>query len=65
MLYPVLCFSCTGFDRGSLHYSAAESALQMQSEAGMHNMMHFDLDAAAHLPPTVLISSCTDMTVPW
>jgi hypothetical protein len=29
------------------------------------NTWKFPLPAAAHLPPTVLISSCTDVTVPW
>eukprot|EP00878_Enallax_costatus_P019497 GHUV01020570.1.p1 GENE.GHUV01020570.1~~GHUV01020570.1.p1 ORF type:complete len:468 (+),score=134.16 GHUV01020570.1:543-1946(+) len=54
-----------GFDRGSDQYSAAEAALQLQSEAGMRDIMQFPLEAAAHLPPTVLVSSCTDVTVPW
>jgi hypothetical protein len=33
--------------------------------AGMAPLMPFDVAAARFLPPTVLLSSCTDLTVPW
>lgn len=64
-ILPLLTFGPAGFERGSAHHVAAEAALQLQSTAGMGDIMHFPLDAAAHLPPTVLMSSCTDVTVPW
>lgn len=54
-----------GFDRGSDHYLASETGLMLQSLAGMSAVPRFDVQAAAHLPPTVLMSSCTDLTVPW
>jgi hypothetical protein len=58
-----VCFA--GFDRSSSHHEAADANLQAQSEIGMEDLMHFDLAAAGFLPATVLMSSCTDMTVPW
>lgn len=55
-----------GFDRGSDHYAESESGLiTMQSLAGMSAVPDFPLEAAAYLPPSVLMSSCTDLTVPW
>jgi hypothetical protein len=57
--------AATGFDRGSDHYKSAEAGLTLQSLSGMTGVPHFPLEAAAHLPPTVLLSSCTDLTVPW
>jgi hypothetical protein len=54
-----------GFDRGSEHEAAAEAGLLSQSLAGMAGVLRFPLAAAARLPPAVLMSSCTDMTVPW
>lgn len=55
----------TGFDRGSDHYESAEAGLTLQSLSGMIGVPRFSLQAAAYLPPTVLLSSCTDLTVPW
>lgn len=54
-----------GFERGSAHHFASEAALQLQSVSGMAAVMPFSLDAARFLPPTLLLSSCTDLTVPW
>jgi hypothetical protein len=56
---------CAGFDRGSEHYVECEAGLMLQSLAGMSAVPVFPLEAAAYLPPTVLMSSCTDLTVPW
>lgn len=55
----------TGFDRGSQHYQAAEAGLVLQSLAGMSGVPRLPLAAATRLPPTVLMSSCSDTTVPW
>jgi hypothetical protein len=57
--------AAAGFERGSAHHLASEAALQLQSMAGMAPLMPFDVAAARFLPPTVLLSSCTDLTVPW
>lgn len=55
----------TGFDRGSDHYLSSEAGLNLLSLSGMAAVPEFPLEAAAYLPPTVLMSSCTDLTVPW
>lgn len=56
---------CAGFDRGSGPYLSAEAGLHLQSLSGMAALPPFPLEAAGYLPPTVLMSSCTDLTVPW
>jgi hypothetical protein len=65
----------TGFDRGSGHYYEREDALMALHLTGAGGsagsstdggaFLDFPLAAAARLPPTVLMSSCTDVTVPW
>lgn len=44
---------------------AAEAKMLWLSLEGMVDLPRFDLAAALHLPPTILMSSCTDLTVPW
>jgi hypothetical protein len=45
-----------GFDRGSGHYDARESLLSELSLRGAESIPSFPLEAAAYLPPTVLLS---------
>lgn len=54
-----------GFERGADDAAAVEAELLLQSLEGMADVPEFPLAAAAFLPPTVLMSSCTDLTVPW
>eukprot|EP00877_Chromochloris_zofingiensis_P002628 jgi/Chrzof1/12366/Cz06g31300.t1 len=54
-----------GFERPSDSYPAMESKLAVLSASDMDDVMDFPLEAAGQLPPTVLMSSCSDVTVPW
>lgn len=67
--YPPLparpAFPPPGFDRGSGHYAAREALLAALSLEGAEAVPAFPLAAARRLPPTVLMSSCADTTVPW
>eukprot|EP00879_Flechtneria_rotunda_P016403 GHRR01017162.1.p1 GENE.GHRR01017162.1~~GHRR01017162.1.p1 ORF type:complete len:456 (+),score=198.25 GHRR01017162.1:3022-4389(+) len=54
-----------GFERSSDHDQMAEKQRQLDSLMGMTGVMQFPFKAAEYLPPTLLVSSCTDLTVPW
>lgn len=52
-----------GFGRGAGPHQAL--GYDLQSLRNSSSWFDFPLEAAAHLPPSVLMSSCSDMTVPW
>jgi hypothetical protein len=57
--------SIAGLDRPCAGYGARDAQLAALSMAGQEGVDAFPLEAAAWLPPTVLMSTCTDMVVPW
>jgi hypothetical protein len=56
---------CAGLDRPCAGFEVRDAQLTQLSMAGQEGVLDFPLAAARQLPPTVLVSTCTDLVVPW